>query len=144
MGITKLLGWEFVPVIVLACAIFVSGCNKSDDPRQIQISGTVTLNGEPIKSGKIMFSPKGQGPAGIASIVNGRYRTKGIGGKGVVGGPHRVDIECFVKAPGDAEEIIEGAPMPAKYQNPIPKGHKEDWDIPTDQTKIVKDFELKY
>ena len=129
---------------VLLGSLLVIGCNTSDDPRQIQISGTVTINGEPIESGKIMFSPKGKGPAGVASIINGKYRTKGVGGKGVIGGPHRVDIESFVKAPGDAEEVIEGESFEEKYANPIPKGHKEDWDIPTNESNIVKDFDLNY
>ncbi len=132
-------------VLALSLLTLSVGCQTSDDPRQIQISGNVTINGEPVKTGKIMFSPTGenQGAAGIASIINGRYRTKGVGGKGVIGGLHRVDIECFVEAPGDNEELIEGEPMPANFNNPIPKGHKEEWDIPTDKTNIKKDFDIE-
>ncbi|MEM7452996.1 MAG: hypothetical protein AAF456_01450 [Planctomycetota bacterium] len=141
----KLLAVLFVATLVFPLGV-LSGCSGNEDPRTIQISGTVTLNGEPIRNGKISFSPDTQqgnsGPMGVARIKDGKFDTTDIGGRGVVGGPHRVEIENLLPSPGDGEEeIIEGAPAPS--QNPIEGGHFEDWDIPTDAANpITKNFEI--
>ncbi len=50
------------------------GCSGSDDglPREA-VSGTVTLDGKPLASGTISFSPKGGGTAGGGDIKEGSF-----------------------------------------------------------------------
>lgn len=133
------------------------GCNTSDDPRVIQIKGEVTLNGKPIKNGKISFTPDSQagnkGPMGVCKIKDGKYDTTTLGGRGVVGGPHIVEIENFVDVPGNAKEFVdvgieEGGVSENEFvrnvpDNPLAKGHFEDWDIPVDNREITRNFILE-
>jgi len=80
--------------LALACAVLAAGCTGGDLARY-DVSGRVTYRGQPVPAGTIIFEPddsKGnEGPQGIAPIVQGRYDTS-QGGKGTVGGPHRVTI----------------------------------------------------
>jgi len=60
------LGWA--AVIVLAC-----GC---EEPTTGRVTGLVTVDGEPAKSGSIAFFPvDGQGSTAGAVIAEGRYET---------------------------------------------------------------------
>ena len=124
--------------------IIVVGCGSSD-PRSIDVSGIVTIKGKPIKAGRISFYPDNingnRGPAGTAGIQNGKFDTTAAGGKGTIGGPHRVLIENFVNSPvGEDGDIDEFAPQP---DNPIPNGVYVAWDIPNDDgSKIERDFDI--
>jgi hypothetical protein len=57
---------------------------------------TVTLDGQPIPYGEVLFTPDGSknnaGPQGIAPIRDGRYDTGTADGKGVAGGPTVVRV----------------------------------------------------
>lgn len=78
----------------LAALVVVAGCGgEAGDPRR-ELSGQVTHAGKPVPSGRIVFSPDASqgnnGPATIADIERGHYRTRP--GKGVIAGPHVVTI----------------------------------------------------
>lgn len=82
-------------LIAIAALLLLSGCGgQSDGPQRYQIHGTVTAKGQPVKEGRIFFSPdteKGNsGPGAMAFIRDGEYETQA--GHGIVGGPHIVDI----------------------------------------------------
>lgn len=68
----------------------LAGCGDSG-PRTYRVSGSVTLDGQPIPYGEVLFTPdatkKNSGPQGIAEIHDGKYDTGASGGKGVAGGP---------------------------------------------------------
>jgi len=81
--------------LVIAGQFCLSGCGgQSDGPARYQIRGAVTAGGQPVKEGRIFFSPdteKGNtGPGAVAFIRDGEYETQD--GHGIVGGPHVVDI----------------------------------------------------
>ena len=83
------------PTIVIACGlcIVLVGCSGGDEPKRYEVSGTVTYNGLPVHGGRILFTPKedaGGGPATVADIADGRFRTRT--GKGAIAGPHEVTI----------------------------------------------------
>ena len=72
----------FLAVFVACC--FALGCRggRRDEPTY-DVSGTVTINGAPLKDGFINFeseTPDGQ-PPGSAQITNGAYATKSRAGK---------------------------------------------------------------
>jgi hypothetical protein len=58
--------------LVLLASLVVGGCQQSST-----VEGTVTYNGEPVKSGSIAFQPAGGGGSGFgAEIVDGKYVVK--------------------------------------------------------------------
>jgi hypothetical protein len=65
VGIARWLGL----VVVLACI----GCNSSES----SVSGSVTVDGQPLKEGDIIFEPAdGQGSPAAGKIVDGKYSIK--------------------------------------------------------------------
>lgn len=86
---------------IAACGL--AGCSETTSgPDRFDVSGTVTYDGAPVPAGQIQFRPdsaKGHsGPAGFATITNGRYDTSRKG-RGTVGGPHVVVIVGFTGPP---------------------------------------------
>src|SRR5688572_26860054 len=57
---------------LMALSAFL-GCSNPDSGRA-SVSGTVTFDGELVKTGQIAFEPQGQGRFGIAQIVDGAYQ----------------------------------------------------------------------
>ncbi|MFO0957991.1 MAG: hypothetical protein U0800_11275 [Isosphaeraceae bacterium] len=112
------LGW-----IVPACALAFLGCGGSGDnlPRQA-VSGTVTYDGQPIKEGRINFTPSDpnmKDPVfGGSPIKDGKYSiAKDVG---LVPGKYNVSISASSgdKAGDDAPGSSKGLPkemLPAKY-----------------------------
>lgn len=90
---------QFVPMFALF-SMFSIGCGGGDSgPPRFDISGTVTYNGQPVPVGSIQFLPdasKGNsGPAGYATITDGKFNTSS-GGKGVASeGTYQVTITGF-------------------------------------------------
>jgi hypothetical protein len=79
--------------MVLAVTLAVgalAGCSDAG-PKRYRLSGKVTLGGEPIPYGEIVFTPdatkKNSGPQGIAPIRDGKYDTAAADGMGLAGGP---------------------------------------------------------
>lgn len=104
-----LTGWHKLAWIGLVL-VALSGCGSgTDGPTRYDISGLVTYDNQPVPYGTVQFLPdsskSNQGPAGYATIVDGKFDTK-KGGKGVVGGPHQVVIMGMKHAP------VEGTPNP--------------------------------
>jgi hypothetical protein len=77
-------------------ALLIAGCSSHDAPNRFQLSGAVTLDGQPIPYGEVVFTPDGSkqnsGPQGIAPIRDGKFDTAGKEGKGVAGGPTIVRV----------------------------------------------------
>ena len=73
-------GSQFLPSLALLG--FVIGCGASDPLHRQAVSGQVTLNGAPLDSGVVEFSPQGQGTqTGGAVVQAGRYaigRSQGL------------------------------------------------------------------
>jgi hypothetical protein len=104
-----------VPTLTLAALVLsLSGC--SGEPA---VTGTVTLNGEPVDGGAIIFTPDGvSGLKAAARIVDGKFTIPAGGGLSV--GLNRVEILWKKKTgkqiavPGDAghttDETIQVVP----------------------------------
>lgn len=99
----------------------MAGCGGGapEGPNRVALEGAATFDGNPIQAGQITFIPdssKGNsGPASSASIRNGRYTTAN-GGKGVVGGPHRVRVIGFDGNAKPEEELPDGLPLFSEYE----------------------------
>jgi len=91
----------------------VFGCGAEPGPPRYHISGTVIFEGQPVRSGHILFEPDlskgGDGPAGFARIQEGHYDTAEEG-EGTIGGPQIVTINGYGKdqlifSPDDGKEV---------------------------------------
>lgn len=89
LGRTRLLGASFA-VVALIC-----GCGGGDETElpRAAVSGTVTLDGQPLKEGVVRFVPiEGtSGPKTSAVVSNGRFQSDEW--TGPVVGRHRIEIE---------------------------------------------------
>lgn len=78
--------------ILIGAIVLVAGC-RSDNGRR-PVTGKVTFKGQPVAMGQIVFAPdasKGiKGPAGVAEIRDGEYRTSPE--FGAVAGPHIAEL----------------------------------------------------
>ena len=110
---------RFGSAIFAGVALFVAGCAAESGPERFQVSGDVTLGGQPIAYGDILFTPDGakgnSGPQGIAIIRAGKYDTTGADGQGVAGGPTIVRVTGF-GAPDGKDLLCE-----YEYQVDLPK-----------------------
>lgn len=79
-----------IRLALCAAAVALTGCGKSGEPARYRVSGIVTLDGEPIPFGEVLFTPdaskKNSGPQGKAPIKDGKFDTSFDGGLGSGGG----------------------------------------------------------
>jgi hypothetical protein len=102
-------------------ALTVAGCSDSG-PARAPIQGLVTLGGQPLAAGRILFTPAApnQGPATSARIVNGEYELPSE--EGPIVGTNRIQIEADLDlgfALDDEQAFARrgGKPLPP---NPVP------------------------
>jgi len=78
--------------IVAILVLLLVGCGRSGD--QLAIKGNVTLDGEPLPEGQIIFLPQAGsvGPSAGSSIENGAYAVPAD--MGTLPGTFRVEIEA--------------------------------------------------
>jgi hypothetical protein len=63
--------WFFPALTCAAIGLSAAGCSGGDGlPRQ-PVSGTVTLDNEPLAEGTIQFSPQGEAAVGGGSVIEG-------------------------------------------------------------------------
>lgn len=72
---------------------FAAGCGKSEGPLRVAVEGTVTVDGQPLKAGRIAFIPiaPAKGPAATGAITDGAFEVEAA--KGAVVGNQRVEID---------------------------------------------------
>lgn len=97
----------------LVCTIGFVGCAPGG-PTRYEVSGEVTLNGQPAPLGRISFQPDASvgndGPGATAIVKEGRFKT--ASGKGVSAGPHLVNIIAYDGVPNS--ESMSGKPLTTK------------------------------
>ena len=123
----------------------LGGCGRSG-PTRIEISGTVTYDGQPIPVGRISFEPTlaagQQAATGYAVIRDGWYRT--APGHGASPGPYTVRIYGgdgklsqpavnFDPEEPPADSVRLGKLLFSEYEAPVDlpeKDTKRDFDVP--------------
>lgn len=58
--------------LLAAACVFLCGCGSSIDG--VQLTGSVTFDGQPVETGKITFEPQQGGTMTIATITDGTYQ----------------------------------------------------------------------
>jgi hypothetical protein len=101
--------------ISLLMAVALAGCGKPGPPRA-PVQGNVTVGGQPLAAGRILFVPlpPAKGPAASARVVNGEYRLTRADGP--VAGQNRVEIE----ADPDVGFAIDDEAAYARRGKPLP------------------------
>ncbi|WP_254512784.1 hypothetical protein [Anatilimnocola floriformis] len=88
-------------LFLLSTLPILIGCS---DNKLAKVSGTVSVGGQPVPSGTIMFTPSG-GPAAVGEIKNGSYTlTTSKPGDGAWIGSHRVVIQATSIGPSSIVE----------------------------------------
>jgi hypothetical protein len=126
---------------LLAVLSFITiGCGyKPDLPPTAEVSGTVTLDGQPLPGAMIMFLPdpkKGTKRASgvAASDEKGHFDVTTAGVKGALVGSHKIRVEARAK-PKDETDTMPPSLIPAKYNNPSTSGLHAD--VKADQKNVV-------
>lgn len=88
---------------ILICLLF-AGCGDEDG--RLSLTGTVTLDQQPLASGSIVFIPIGGGPSTGCSIENGKFQIPAE--RGPAEGNYRVEIVSY-KSTG---EMIDDPDLP--------------------------------
>lgn len=81
---TVLQNWPGFPCFALIFGILTVGCGggPSDAPKTYEVSGTVTLDGQPVPEGAMVFlDPDGKQKSYGASIKDGNFSTSMTAGK---------------------------------------------------------------
>jgi hypothetical protein len=121
--------------LLAALAVGAVGCGSD---QFTPVSGTVTLDGQPLRNAGVNFQPvrsEGKGNPGPGSAAftdeNGHYTLKVVGTetRGAVVGKHKVQITLRQKGP---------KPLPAKYYG---KNTILEFDVPAGGTESA-DFRL--
>ena len=120
-------------LVLLSLLVFSIGCGRSDDPRAFQLSGQATFDGEPIPWGSILLEPDSAqgntGPAGVAEISQGRFRTRS--GSGHVGGPHVVTIIATDGSRPESPDVDNSLFPPYQTKLDLPAENSEhDFEVP--------------
>lgn len=120
-----------VCVIGLLCCALVPGCGQGGGERKYTVSGTVTLNNEPVAEAAVTFLPAGGGPPEVAKTdATGRFTISAVPGR------YKVTIAKYVSEEqpaaaggGEYQEVspdVTPAParnvLPAKYADPSTSG----------------------
>ena len=144
------------PRIWIACvaagclATIISGCGQNG-PERVVVSGKVTFQGEPLKSGEIRFMPTNgaDGSAEGALVTDGQYVANGRGGLpvgtyavSIVTRDGRVPIRDLTPASVPAGQSNGDSPrrqlLPAKYNT----RSQLEITVASGNRNIVQDFAL--
>ncbi|MDY0170585.1 MAG: hypothetical protein RBS80_28855 [Thermoguttaceae bacterium] len=113
------LAWMLGGWITMAA---LGGCGRGPDlPPTAPVSGTVTLDGNPLPRGTVQFVPdQNQGTSGTPAVGNigpdGRYTLHTAGVRGAIVGHHKVRIEAQAE-PKNEMDTWPPSLIPERYNN---------------------------
>lgn len=118
-------------LVTIACL----GCSRggTDGPKQVPVSGAVTLDGKPLASATITFAPvgntKGAGASGRTN-KDGRYQLTYLrGGMGAPAGQYRVAVSKRVMPDGkDVPEDDKTPPIESPARETLPPLYSSEQD----------------
>ena len=124
------------PGLVCIALIVAAGCSgaPADQPELGLVSGTVTLDGQPLPEAYVTFTPKkGRSSSGITDGA-GHYELFYTGDtKGAMIGRHKVDIRTIP----DGDPNVAAEKVPAKYNT------ETELEVAVDPLPNERNFDLK-
>jgi hypothetical protein len=100
-------------LVLIGIAWLVGGCRGSSDVAPV--TGTVTLDGQPLPSAEVIFQPQDGRPSTGLTDQQGRYELiYSRDTKGAMIGSHTVRITPLI-VDDDGNPLPDARPLPAKY-----------------------------
>lgn len=138
--------------LLLICQVFCVGCAGEFGPELVPVTGTITLDGQPVQQAVIRFLPdnsKGtKGPIALGVVESsGRYSLTSPGGRdGVIEGHHLVTIICEEQAEREVSEGVfetvgDKCHVPAHYASE--KTSELTAEVTTDSNEVNFDLRSK-
>ncbi|WP_339734654.1 hypothetical protein [uncultured Gimesia sp.] len=126
---SKRFEFMFYLSLLFVAGLLSTGCGggPADTPPLARVKGTVTLDGKPLTSGSVQFTPdKNRGTTGRMALGNinedGTFELMTIrAGDGAQVGYHLVAIECYESAAFDPNQPVNQTPkslIPKRYTDP--------------------------
>lgn len=108
--------------------VALAGCSRG---LESSVSGLVTLDGQPIGPGFLVFAPaeSNHNPARGAIQLDGHYALKTINTRGLPAGKYQVSVTVLDQptvAPGERSMVAATSRIPEKYNNPQTSGLEFD------------------
>lgn len=126
-------------VVLAACLLSTAGCENTGG--KLAVSGTVSLQGEPLSKGTITFLlPDAQTPTAEALIENGKYSLPAV--SGLLPGKYRVRISAIEEFPITPEEYAAGKQPPPNRER-IPAKYNTDSQEMVEVAKGQSQFDFK-
>lgn len=125
-------------LMTLHCCLI--GCGDS----QATVKGTVTVSGEPLKKGEIVFSPPSGGTPVGESVVDGKYIAKMPPGERVVLITESVEVEPILSTEEmqrQAEAGVKAPPVPMSKITEATSGNKKTVTVTKGEQTL--DFSLQ-
>lgn len=92
-------------VVVVLAGVLVAGCGS---PHEASVSGTVTLDGEPLDRGTVSFHPVGEGAVAYGQIgADGSYEVKTGRESGLAPGDYKVTVVATTPPPPPKDPMDE-------------------------------------
>ena len=115
--------------ILMLAVVVLLGCAGRNTPPLGKVTGTVTLDGQPLPKAKILFQPTGEGaPSYGRTDETGRYELQySVDIAGALVGEHKVRITTYM------QEQVEGQ-APKEYPERVPPKYNT-------QTELIKTVE---
>lgn len=84
--------WKCLKLLAVICVLVAAGCG-SRGPKLGEVTGTVTLDGQPLENVIVTFSPVAGGAASTGvTDSQGRYQLVSQLGRGALIGQHRISV----------------------------------------------------
>ena len=128
-----------IRMLAIACciaAVACVGCGESGPPLG-QVSGTVTMDGQPLANALVTFTPEagGRGSTGKTD-ASGKYELAFVDSKGALIGAHKVSVTT-IKEAAAAVEMSSDSP---EYAN---QGSSADYDSAKTEEPIPAKYNTK-
>ncbi len=131
----------FKSIVSLAAVLMLSGCyGDTNGPKRLPVSGTVTVNDEPLEVARIEFHPSSgdlvNSPTAFGYVKEGKYEITEHAG--TVIGPHEVIVRPIEVEDLDeeAEEIVLGEFVTVAK---VEEGGKNKFDFAFQQEEMRPD-----
>jgi len=96
----------FVLVASLLTSFAAVGCGGGSDVDLVKVSGTVTMNGEPVADAEVLFKPVAGGRLSHGKTdAEGHYTLEYLPGQsGAIVGAHQVSVSTYVEPDTDSSD----------------------------------------
>jgi hypothetical protein len=129
----KILRRDF-RMVVLA-AVLACGCGQSSP--LVPVTGSVTLDGEPLPRAQVLFRPRNGRPSFAITDDNGKYALRYTAeSMGALPGEHVVSVTTAANDDGDDNAAAKES-LPARYNS------KSTLSVTVDATHRTHDFDLQ-